>query len=530
MRTEAHREVERKYDVGESASLPELHELPGVDRVAQPVEHHLEATYYDTGTLALARAGVTLRRRTGGEDAGWHLKLPVGKDEKREVRHPLDDTAADDPAATTNGAAPPPPLLDLVGAYVRDGGVVPVARLRTRRVVHDLLDGDAQVLAQVCDDHVAAEPGEGLGARQEWREWEVELVGGGVELLDEAEQVLAEAGAHRAPGRSKLSRALADGLGRPDGAKAAVDEETAGGFVLGYLRRTVARMEGEDARVRLDEEDSLHQMRVAIRRLRAALATYRPLLDRDAANALRVELKWLGLALGRARDAEVLRARLLPLVAAEPPELVLGRVAERIDDEQRAAYADGRAQAMEALHSARYFRLLDGLDALVAEVPHRGAASEPVEDVLPDLLRRDWKRLRRAAGAFDRAEGPGPRDAALHEVRKAAKRLRYGAEAAEPALGEPAAELAKAAEGVQDLLGEHQDSVVAREVIRQIAVRAYLDGENAFTFGRLHALEQERAQDIDKPYARALRELSRSRLPGWPKLAKAPKAPRSPTA
>jgi CHAD domain-containing protein len=240
-------------------------------------------------------------------------------------------------------------------------------------------------------------------------------------------------------------------------------------------------------------------MRVATRRLRSALATYRPVVDREAGDQLRAELKWVAGELGRARDAEVLRERLTALVADEPAELVMGRVVGTIDDHLRSVYKEAREQALEALESERYFRLLDALDALLTAPPLVGEPRKAAKQ-LPELLRHDWKRLRQAVGRVDDTDELIEQDHELHDVRKASKRLRYAAESAEPVLGTDAGKLAALVEQVQEVLGEHQDSVVARDLLRQLAVQVHLDGGNAFSFGRLHALEQQRGADTRQEF------------------------------
>ncbi|WP_202804106.1 CYTH domain-containing protein [Crystallibacter crystallopoietes] len=188
-------EIERKYDADESATLPLLHLLPGVDSVDQPVEHRLEATYFDTEDLALATHRITCRRRTGGDDDGWHLKMPSDIDERFEFREPL----GKDPETV------PLPLLRLVRAQIREKPLVPVARLRTRRLVHRL-NGPDGVLAEVCDDQVEAEALVPDGSTSRWREWEIELADGQRGLLDAAEGPFTAAGGRPAGHASKLMR------------------------------------------------------------------------------------------------------------------------------------------------------------------------------------------------------------------------------------------------------------------------------------------------------------------------------------
>jgi CHAD domain-containing protein len=214
-------------------------------------------------------------------------------------------------------------------------------------------------------------------------------------------------------------------------------------------------------------------------------------VDREAGDRIRVELKWLAGELGVARDAEVQREHFAAEVAEQPAELVMGRVAGRIDDHLRGVYKEGRAGAMAALESVRYFRLLDALEELIAKPPLVGDDRKAAKQI-GDLLDHDWRRMRKAVKRAKAAETSAEEDHELHEVRKAAKRLRYAAESAVPVLGDGAAELAARAEEVQEVLGEHQDSVVSRDLLRQLAVQVHLDGGNAFTFGRLHAAEEIR--------------------------------------
>ncbi|MDX6291419.1 MAG: hypothetical protein QOH50_494 [Kribbellaceae bacterium] len=479
-------EIETKYDVDERAMLPALHELPGVASVAQPVELNLVAVYFDTAGFDLAAAGVTLRRRTGGEDDGWHVKLPVASGERLEIRHELGEAMQKVPIE----------LVRTVRVHVRKRELAPVVTLRTRRLVHRLLDADGKILAELSEDEVTAEA---TGAEPEsWREWELELVNGEEDLLAAADPLLRGAGAEPAKGPSKLARALGDRVPAAEQRELQKNPTTADVFCA-YAGVQIAAIYRRDPEVRRDLPDSVHKVRVATRRLRSALATYRPVVDREAGDQLRAELKWVAGELGRARDAEVLRERLTALVADEPAELVMGRVVGTIDDHLRSVYKEAREQALEALESERYFRLLDALDALLTAPPLVGEPRKAAKQ-LPELLRHDWKRLRQAVGRVDDTDELIEQDHELHDVRKASKRLRYAAESAEPVLGTDAGKLAALVEQVQEVLGEHQDSVVARDLLRQLAVQVHLDGGNAFSFGRLHALEQQRGADTRQEF------------------------------
>lgn len=486
-------EIERKFDVEEEAFLPSPQDLPGVSRVDRPVEHRLEAEYFDTEDLRLASARITLRRRTGGEDAGWHLKLPAGPDERTEFREPLGGQAGGVPDV----------LVGLVRVHTRDRALVPVARLKTRRVVYRLRDVNNAVLAEFCDDRVQSETlGQKPGTLR-WREWEIELVAGSRALLEAVQDRLAGAGVRPSAYQSKLARALNLDPASTEPVPAPRRKGPAGAVILAYLRQQLKELKDQDPRVRQDAHDAVHKMRVATRRMRSVLATYRKLLaDAETVGSLRNELKWLAGVLGQARDAEVMHARLKDMVAEEPGELVMGPVTRRVDLELGGAYQEAHTKALEALDGVRYFRLLDALEAMIAAPPLAPLASKPAVKVIPRLVQRDVKRLRTAAREAKRhAAGTGDHPA-LHEARKDGKRLRYAAEAAAPVNPKQAARLADAAHGVQKVLGDHQDSVVTRELLRRLGAEAFVLGENGFSYGRLHALEQSAALGAEARFHR----------------------------
>jgi len=217
-------ETEIKYDLPDGASLPPLGDLPGVTGTSRPGGEQLDAEYYDTAGLRLLQAGVTLRRREGGHDAGWHLKLPAGVDSRREVHAPLTRAARTVPAS----------LAARVAGWTAGEPLAPIARLETARTVRYLTGQDGQPLAEVADDLVtgalpepAPEPAQGRGGRprwrvvSRWREIEVELAGGTRDLLGAVGGALVQAGAEPSAAASKLSRLLAaagpPGSGTPAG-------------------------------------------------------------------------------------------------------------------------------------------------------------------------------------------------------------------------------------------------------------------------------------------------------------------------
>ncbi|MEU8762825.1 CYTH and CHAD domain-containing protein [Streptomyces sp. NPDC048659] len=493
---ETKREIERKYEADDGTVLPDLTRAAGVAAVTDEGVTELDAVYYDTADLRLAAASLTLRRRTGGADAGWHLKFPVATGIRDEIRAPLSETL-------------PGSLAGLVRSLVRDEPVRPVVRLRSRRDVRLLTGKDGGPLAELSVDTVHAQRLTGPGEAA-WTEIEVELADGAdPAVLDAVGRRLEKAGIRPSAASSKLARALAetgatvpDGPDRVDGTPA---PGTAGHAVLAYVRAQRDALVALDPAVRRELPDSVHRMRIACRRLRGALRTYGTVLDRRRTDPLGAELRWLAGELGAARDEEVLGTRLAGRLDALPGSLRIGPVHARLRRRGAGRADEARRAALAALDSARHLALLDALDALLADPPLRPAAAREAGRVLARAARADLDRADRRFG-HALALGPGPaRDLALHEARKAAKRARYAGEAARPVLGGPAKRLAARMKAVQTLLGEHQDGVVARTALRELAAQAHAAGESAFTWGLLYGREEAEAaaQERELP---ALRE------------------------
>ncbi|MCN9239466.1 CYTH and CHAD domain-containing protein [Streptomyces sp. RY43-2] len=475
------REIERKYEAAAEDELPELTGVGGVEAVTDQGVAVLDATYYDTADLRLARAALTLRRRTGGDDAGWHLKLPVADDVRDEIRAPLSDTV-------------PPALLALVRSRVRDAPLVPLVRLRSERDVRHLLDADGALLAEVSLDRVHAERLSGGSGTAAWTEIEVELADDGdPAFLDRVDKALRRAGLRRSSAPSKLARALAETGGDAEPAAPPRKPVTAGDHVLAYVRAQRDAIVELDPAVRRDVFDSVHSLRVATRRLRGALRSYGTVLDRTVTDPIADELKWLAGELGADRDREVLTERLTTALSELPYHLVVGPVRARLRTWSDTRRGGTRGRLTAALDSERCRALLDTLDALVEEPPSLEAAARKPSKVLGKAVRKDFGKLSALVGrALDLPPGHD-RDVAMHEARKKAKRTRYAAEAAAPALGRPAEALVKALKSVQTLLGDHQDSVMARGALRELAAEARTAGEDTFTYGVLYGREEQRA-------------------------------------
>ncbi|WP_148613272.1 CYTH and CHAD domain-containing protein [Nocardioides rubriscoriae] len=496
-----HHEVERAYAVGPDDVLPDLGALRGVASVTEPRTATLVATYLDTDDLSLLRAGVTLRRRTGGDDEGWHLKVPAG-DGRDEVHRPLG----------TEGV--PADLARLVLGWTRGRVLGPVALIETVRTTTQLRDDTGAVLAEVADDVVVGTPADGREALA-WRELEVELVGAGPDLLDAADDLLAAASdIHPRTEQRKIGTVLAERLAAVPTPPVADRDGAAGPVLLVRLHEQVAALQRSDCDVRRGVDDGVHQLRVACRRLRGALATFRPLVDRAVTDPVRDELGWLARTLGEGRDAEVVHDRLRALVDDLPADLVVGPVRARLD----RSFADRRGSAdrdaQELLDSERYLRLLDRLAELTTAPPWTDVADEPADTLMTQRVARDYRRLRRCVDHVDGSD-PAAHDVALHEARKAAKRLRYACEVLEPWWGKDATRLRKAVQEITRVLGDRQDAVVGAVDLVRIAHEATAAGENAFTYGVLHARDQARSRELEAEFELVWASASRRGLRDW---------------
>lgn len=479
-------ETERKFDVVEATVSPSFDGLAAVLRAERSPSQLLDAVYFDTPSRDLARHKVTLRRRTGGTDAAWHLKLPAGADSRTEVHAPLAEDGSD---ATTV----PESLRDVVLAIVRDRPLEPVARIRTERNVELLHGPDGSVIAEFCDDQVSASAVG--GEEQRWREWELELRAvADPGVFDRLTNRLLDAGAVPAGHGSKLARVLASDTPATEAAPA------------DSARRAVAQHLGEliawDRAVRADAWDAVHQMRVTTRKIRSLLQSSPGSFDFTGREWVLDELRELAGVLGVARDAEVLAERYERALDALPGANVRGPVRERLVEGATKRYQTGWKRSLTAMRSPRYFRLLDALEQLVsAEAPRSGG-----RDGTPTELSIDsaYKRVRKAAKAARVATADTDPDEALHRIRKRAKQLRYTA----AATGQT--KVAERAKAIQSLLGDHQDSVVSRAHLSRQAQAAHSAGEDTFTYGLLYQQEDDIAQRCEEQIEDALRELDKA--------------------
>lgn len=463
-------EREDKFDVDADFQLPTLTSLVPADGELVPSETHLISEYFDTVGHDLLRRGITLRRRTGDSDNGWHAKVPAEK-ARTEIRLPL-GTGAEN--------AVPDELADVLRGAVMGGELSAVATLTTRRTVHTVSDADGAVVAEIADDEVSVVLiGGATGPR--WREVEVELGPAGSEsLMKKAGKVLRAAGARPSAHPSKLDRALS--------VVREVSADSGVRLLTDYLDEQVQAIVAGDVYLRRGL-DPIHSTRVAIRRYRSTLRVFGSLFEDEPAADLEAELAWYASLLGDVRDRQVQRARFAAALRELPSEWVLGPVASRIENDLLAEQIRYRESAMTELDGDRYRALLATLTSWSRRLPIDG---EVGERLLVKLARKAGKK------AVDRTKSAvrGTDDEALHRARKASKRARYAAELVAPAVEKKVSKAnIKRFKTIQEVLGEHQDAVIAAGILRTLGARAGTTaGENGFTFGLLFERERRAAE------------------------------------
>jgi CHAD domain-containing protein len=464
------KERELKFTPGPTFRMPDLGDVA----VGQPHTIRLQASYFDTADLRLARAGASLRHRN---DEGWMVKLPVSAD---TVLTRIELTVAGEPGA------PPEAAVDLVHALIRSAPLQQVARLNTVRHRCVLSDAVGEQVAEIVDDEVSVLDGARLAAR--FREIEVEFTDAATpELVVALEARLEAAGAGPPDLVPKIVRAL--------GPRALDPSDLAAPQVLDFastplevFRAAVAsstrRLIQHDPGVRLgfDAED-VHQARVATRRLRSDLRTFHAVVDPSWSESLRDELKWIGERLGAVRDTDVLLERFDARLASLPP--ADADAGKQLLEGLHGHRTRARDELLDALRSSRYLALLDRLVTATHAVPPSPDGID-VEVEVTDLVTKPWRKLKQAVDQL----GEDPPDPALHAVRIRAKRCRYAAEAVAPAIGKPARQFARAIAEVQEVLGEHQDAVIAEQWLREHAASGGGRVELAFVAGELAGLER----------------------------------------
>ena len=492
-----HPEREVKLAAGPSFRMPSLEGIVGT--APSSGEERLSTTYLDTDDLRLARWGVSLRHREG---EGWTVKLPPETDGPLLLRSEL--------TFAGNGRRPPPAAVDLVRAFVRSAELRPQTRLETVRHRTELRNSEGELLADVVDDDVSVLDGRRVATRVR----EVVVEGGQAlppGLLDTLLERLRSAGAGAPDPTPKYLRALGSRASQPP--EVETPELRAGATAGEVVRRAIAasvvRLMLHDPIVRLDvDPEGVHQARVATRRIRSDLRTFRRLLDAEWTRRLRDELALLATILGAVRDGDVLHARLQADARTISPQSARGvdRVLAALASEREEAHAE----LLAALRSNRYVALLDSLVAAANAPALLLEADLPAATVLPSLVRTPWRSLAKRV----RALGDTPTDDGLHAIRIRTKRVRYAAEAVSPLVGKQARELAVRAAELQDVLGELNDAVVAERWLRDWASTSR-SIPGVFAAGELAGLERAGAVTSRKRWRKAWKELTAPGLRAW---------------
>jgi CHAD domain-containing protein len=448
-------EHELKLDAPAGFRLPPLGGRPIAPRIFTSV-------YYDVPGESLAAVGITLRRRTENGHGVWQLKLPAD-DSRLELE------------SEGGPGQPPEEMLALLQAHLRRGPLERVAELRTHRS-GELVARNGTTAEVTADEVTVLDSRE---ARDQFVEVEIELRDGSPEGLDKIADEVVSAGAEPGSGLPKLFRAL--GRTPAYGPAPRSFEE-----LRGRLREQLREIERHDPGTRLGRDpESLHDMRVGVRRLRALLRAGRELVATDTAE-LDQRLQQLGRILGEVRDLDVLLARLEAEAAELGPDDA--RRAGPLLAVLRTERSCSRTRLLAALRSDEYLALLDDTARTIDELEPSGSTA-----TLDELVDEASAKVRKAV----RKLSDTPTNDELHAVRKKGKRARYAAELA------GRNKLVKRAKQLQDVLGEHQDAVVAAQRLRELA--AGLPPGQALAAGRLVEREEER-----RATARA----------GWPKAWK----------
>ena len=463
-------EREDKWDVDDRFVLPDLERVMD----GATVQHDtvdLTSTYYDTTDRDLQACGILVRRRDGDDDTGWQVKIPAGG-ARTELHWPLSDRA-------------PIELTDLLTGITAGRPLTELAIIHTVRERYRITEPAAnRVLAEVADDHVRASIGDRLLA---WREVEVEL--GTAELPPQRlTKRLIAAGARPSRYGSKLAHAV------PPRDTAAGPES--GSALTEYLNTQIDQIIAGDLALRR-HHDPIHDTRVAIRRLRSTLRIFGRLLDQSDVGDMDGELKWFAGLLGEVRDCQVQQRRFGAALDDIPDELTLGPVRARIRSHLQSIELPARTRVTDAMTGERYLTLMATLRRWRADAPL--AADVPDRALGKPARKAAHKADKRLASGLETGDGDQ-----LHRARKAAKRARYAAELLEPVAGKKAKRKVKHYKRIQSVLGDHQDTVVARAALRRMGTAAgTAAGENGFTFGLLFAREQRLARDSRRD-ARAL--------------------------
>jgi len=475
-----YREVERKVRVDDSFDVAPVLNRLGDYRARGGPAFTMHADYYDTDELTLFRWRITLRRREGGLDQGWHLKLPVAgghSGDRDEVRLALSEHV-------------PARLGDIVSPLIGEKPLKAQVIVETLRTPTSIVDDNGRMLAEVVDDRVTVQlPGQ---PDSYFRELEVEAADASdtasIACMDFVVGLFLDAG-----GKLGTSSKAASALGARAAGECDVPEPKlpsshvmAVDVIRFALTAGVRALMLADVDVRRDAPDAAHAMRVAARRLRAFLHTYGDFFDSEWRHRIGDELAWMGSELGSIRDTEVLLERLLDHAgalgdddASQVREFLTARVGQRLQS--------ARASALAALRSDRHLYLIEDLIDAARNPSALPIAYADYSDAMPKLAANSWHEFRNSVRDLD-IDSPA---AEWHHARILAKRARYAMDALAQLEGKSVKNLAHALALATGLLGIHQDAHVAQQTLRSLATAPSTSGVVGLLLGRLYELESD---------------------------------------
>ncbi len=501
-----------------------LHEaVPGPFRVEPAATQSLDDTYFDTPDWAVHRAGYTCRVRTRGETAEVTLKSMAeardGIRTRREITAPLPAPGADPLRAPGEAGEA---LRSLCGRQQ----LQPLFRLLTTRQRFQLHDPEGPIAEVALDDTVIPVAGD---EPVRLARVEVEVDPAALERARPFVDAMVAACSLGPAATSKFEAALVATGQRPPapptfGPETVEPGMTAAAVAYAVLRRQFRVFLQNEPGTRLGEDiEALHDMRVATRRLRAAMATFRPFLT-PRMLAFRDEFGFVARALGEVRDLDVQLERMEEWRQAFPPERA--HLLDGIDALLRKRRAAARRRMLQVLDSRRYSRLCDRFARALRSGPPRSFAPgrTPVLAVAPDLVERRYRKVRKLGDRIRKSSPPE----AYHLLRIEAKKLRYALEFVGNGIyGKPALEFSQRVTALQDLLGLHQDAYVAIEMLEELATSAgrRLEPATLMAMGMLAERYRTHAEELRRQFPEVYRRLAG---PEWKKLLRLMESQRPP--
>jgi CHAD domain-containing protein len=452
-------ETEKKLAVEADFRLPVLSGDPLRRRV-------FRSTYFDTLDHCLARSSITLRRRIEERTPVWHMKLPLDG-ARREIE--LRD----------GSMTPPARFVDALIILLEGKELVPIAELQTSRTGMRVRDGKNNDVEVVLDTVSVLRNGSVI---QRFKEIEIESLNGNDTGIDKLASALYGAGARHHDGRPKLFRALSipfHSLDELDG------QVSIGAHIRHGLIQQLQNLKQCDPGIRLcgDIED-VHRIRVAARRMRTLLLAARKIVSVDWVEPLLSGLKWLGGVFGRVRDIDVQ----MDYFRMEAKELKARdrRPLERFLSHLKAARDQAYQMVLDEMKSARYI----GFVSKLSDAAERPLIEDP-QYTMTDAAARQFRKLRRTVRNLKES----PSNAELHRVRIKTKRARYAAELAQGRDSKAIGRFIKRAGKLQELLGRHQDAVLAERYVEGF-LKYQGRRQAAFTAGLLAARAKQRREEV----------------------------------